>query len=1060
MLLLSIVALSQSFDPKLYNDRSEAIDSLMANGNYTEAAPLLDAQVEMLVSSKTYDSLYHFSYNAARARWKTVDARAGQRRVDELLEMVEEKDGNPHHILQVLNDKSWIYYETGDYKEAVAADSAYLKLCFKIPDPTPNELYMGHYNVAFGLVDAGKPREAAHHFEKSIIPLLADTASFRNDLINGYNGLGAALFRAGDYNKAEEAYKKSLELIQQQRDPFQKLANTANIYGNLSLIKQDKQDFIGCKEYLSKAIQYRTKSFEIAESEHLRDQERDHLMKHYRGLASVYLSLGDFSKSLKLLDHVHKERSQHLEPNDPKLHNYYEGYGSVQLAMGDYTAALENLKTYADLCLREYGVESFTTGIAFKRLGQIYLELNQFENAIDEFDQAIKSFEATEDPDKGNHLASALQYRAEVFSKLGQTENATRDINRAVRILQTSRSGFDITMARAYLIRARIFLRDKQFDEAEVSVDQAFELFGKERKLLSETIAPEAFLINSKIQFGRDQRNQENIEKALNLALQASAKLSESRSSFDKDESQVWYYETNSEIFDFAKTLSFKMYEVSGESKYLESLFQLAEGSKMLVLRNQLNTFSSLEFANIPDSILQREKELLDSLNFLESNPREYDQLLVAEANYRDFKKMIEQDFPEYFALKFNDKTPSLKEIRAELLKEGETLIQFSADDSLLFGTVITRENIKSLTLPKNLIYHLIDSLNNALVSNDLTSTGNISHELYKELFQPFEKWIASEKLLIVPDGKLFALNFEALRKEKGSEVTDYLLFDYSISYLLSASTSIAFKQLETSAKGILAVAPGFHEDQKARYRQLIEDSLNFDEKYLTLLQQPFAVQTAERIARLFPGEAMVKGEATEEKFRANAGRYGILHFGTHAEINHQSPLLSRLMLNAQSSSPSDDGMLHAYEIYNMQLRSEMVVLGACQTGAGKSHSSEGVMSLAHSFAYAGCPSVVMSLWQIDEKTSSEIIEAFYENLSEGESKVEALRKAKIEYLQNNQNELTAPYYWAGLVLMGDTTPISTLPGNSFHWVWWTVIVGVLVLFLIFLGKRRRTVRK
>lgn len=116
-------------------------------------------------------------------------------------------------------------------------------------------------------------------------------------------------------------------------------------------------------------------------------------------------------------------------------------------------------------------------------------------------------------------------------------------------------------------------------------------------------------------------------------------------------------------------------------------------------------------------------------------------------------------------------------------------------------------------------------------------------------------------------------------------------------------------------------------------------------------------------------------------------------------------------------------------------------MLTACETGIGREDAGEGVRSLAYSFAYAGCPSMVMSHWKIDERTSSEIIAAFYEQLAAGAAKNAALRAAKLAYLDAADAEMAMPYYWAGLVLVGDVEPVTLAPAKSrggwWRRVWW-----------------------
>ncbi|NNC83693.1 MAG: CHAT domain-containing protein, partial [Flavobacteriales bacterium] len=242
-----------------------------------------------------------------------------------------------------------------------------------------------------------------------------------------------------------------------------------------------------------------------------------------------------------------------------------------------------------------------------------------------------------------------------------------------------------------------------------------------------------------------------------------------------------------------------------------------------------------------------------------------------------------------------------------------------------------------------------------------------------------------------------------------------------------------------------LAMAPGFEDALKDAYLNSVSDSSQVDQGFLHQIQQPFAMKTAHALGGLLQAEVKVGEEANESEFKQHAAQYEVIHLGTHTQINNVSPLYSKLIL---SKSSNEDGYLHAYELYDMQLQAELAVLTACQTGVGQQESSEGVISLAHSFAYAGCPSIIMSLWDVDEQSTAIITEAFYRQLADGRSKNRALRDAKLAWIKSHDNEQNAPYYWAGLVLMGDPDPIEMATG--FPWGFVLIGLGLLLAVILF----------
>jgi CHAT domain-containing protein len=179
-----------------------------------------------------------------------------------------------------------------------------------------------------------------------------------------------------------------------------------------------------------------------------------------------------------------------------------------------------------------------------------------------------------------------------------------------------------------------------------------------------------------------------------------------------------------------------------------------------------------------------------------------------------------------------------------------------------------------------------------------------------------------------------------------------------------------------------------------------------------------------EEINHLFTGQSHIGNLATEAAFKSEASKHSILHLAMHAHTSDENPMYSRLIFQQGASEGGEDGMLYAYELYNMNLQAELAVLSACETGTGKLQNGEGIMSLSRAFKYAGCPNIVMSLWQADDASTKDIMVQFYQNLKLGKGKAGALRHAKMEYLKNSEMNKSHPFYWATFVLAGDGKPL------------------------------------
>lgn len=204
-------------------------------------------------------------------------------------------------------------------------------------------------------------------------------------------------------------------------------------------------------------------------------------------------------------------------------------------------------------------------------------------------------------------------------------------------------------------------------------------------------------------------------------------------------------------------------------------------------------------------------------------------------------------------------------------------------------------------------------------------------------------------------------------------------------------------------------------------------------------------------ISKILSGKIFLYDQASEEKFKTLASQANIIHLATHAVIDDEAPLYSKFLFS-HSNKTIEDGLLHTYEIYNTDLNANLAVLSACNTGTGKLVNGEGIMSLARGFMYAGCPNVVVSLWQVDDKSTASIMNNFYKEIKKGADKDAALRNAKLEYLKNADEVKSNPFYWAGFVLIGNSYPVpfnQKSIGFSFYWIFIFIFVILILLFLM-----------
>ena len=311
---------------------------------------------------------------------------------------------------------------------------------------------------------------------------------------------------------------------------------------------------------------------------------------------------------------------------------------------------------------------------------------------------------------------------------------------------------------------------------------------------------------------------------------------------------------------------------------------------------------------------------------------------------------------------------------------------------------------------------------------NSLVSFKTLNAKLYDILIRPVEDKL-SQRIIIIPHGLLNQVNFEVLISDEvtGSTYRELAYFSktHEISYGYSSSLIISPNQIPYKNKNhYIGFAPHYLKTpvyQSGKNSTTVVDEFSVDTRsYLG----PLKYNTAEirETQSILGGEIFINDAANEKALTINSNRAGILHLAMHALINDENSKYSFL---AMTPSSSDDGIIYPYEIYPLDLKCELVVLSGCKTGIGEIKSGEGLISLARAFKLAGANSLVSSLWEVNDRTSKDIMVSFFKYLKKGNSKSSALRMAKQDFLFNEVNEhYSHPYYWAGFVLIGNPDPL------------------------------------
>ena len=328
-----------------------------------------------------------------------------------------------------------------------------------------------------------------------------------------------------------------------------------------------------------------------------------------------------------------------------------------------------------------------------------------------------------------------------------------------------------------------------------------------------------------------------------------------------------------------------------------------------------------------------------------------------------------------------------------------------------------------------------------------------IGYELYNTLITPVKPYLISDRVVISPDNLLSYLPFETLpvsdidTEDLYYSRIDYLMEELDISYTYSATFLDENRKRDYQAESTaIAFAPDYSEpvDIQSLFQRRQQTGN-------TLADIPFAKKEAEYVSELLGGKLLMNEFARESAYKSEAGNYKIIHLAMHTVLDDTDPMYSTLIFSPEKTG-EEDRFLRTFEIYGVPLKSRMVVLSSCNTGSGKLYSGEGILSLARGFIYSGSESVVMSMWEIEDRTGTEIVKSYYDNLKKGYSKSMSLRKARMKFLKTADQLRAHPYFWSTLVIYGDNSAL-------FRPVWilpLTISLILLIFSLTFYYLRKR----
>lgn len=503
------------------------------------------------------------------------------------------------------------------------------------------------------------------------------------------------------------------------------------------------------------------------------------------------------------------------------------------------------------------------------------------------------------------------------------------------------------------------------------------------------------------------------------------------------------------------------LYLATNDTAYAEKAFQFAEKSKMQLLLIKSRKHYHMQKAGLPVNLIEQEEKLnhliieaqnalslsKSMLNDPSSNASANEEILQLYNQREILIQQLKENYPAYYQAKYNYDVAGIKEIQG-ILKDDQVILEYQLLTTDLITFVISRNDFHIHVQPVNeKVMAEIQKMREMITVNPLTKNSahalseftSSSEFLYNLLISPVYDKIRNKRLIIIPHNELTMIPFEILagkvsgENPQGFRNINYLIREFSIIYAYSGNLLLD-KENRNRKQG--KAAGIFQSDVNTIMVQ--NDTVHFPEL-------KGARSEAHTLRKLTRAKVFTGKSATEKQFISKAGRFRVLHIASHTLMDESNPFTSCILLNQEDSL--HNGQLYAWEIAQLKLNAQLVMLSGCNSGYGVMKKNEGLISLARSFFYTGVRTIAFTLWPAADQAGSDISTGFYTGIRGNQSLDIAMQSAKLDFINSADPVKAHPYFWANYIIVGHDDAIQLERKNA--WIKFAIAIFAIALMVI-----------
>ena len=963
-------------------------------------------------------------------------------------------------LLSQMYRKLYAMNTDGQYAEVITEGSTFLAN-LKIQDSVllsyGNVLFVvgtGHYNYGTGEQAFALTERALAIFTRLKHPRMADA----------YDRLGECHYwYTQDFDKAIENCQKSIAIHAQQ--PQENTSGKSIAYANLGMIYTAKLNYGAASASYQKALASTKNAYDLG--------------KVNATIGQYYLSQSLYSQSLTYYtkSRTYFEKFYGDNKNHPNIATGYANEAICHEYMGAYAKAILYFGKAKEIFDVRLGPNDPNTLRIRAYMGFCYTSSAQYDNALKIFNALSENYL---DQDKGlkANVFDRIMY---CYAKTNQWAAFDTTLPKLIRFAETAEFANladKITVYRNIGINYRLA---KNYEQSTIYYQKALKLTDslevKDEKMMNLMLMDLGYDAQSDrktdasiryfekvLQNRSDTNNLKSLEyyytifglslayyqkfeiegdktylnKAIDLMETSVNIILALRNDYIEEADKQYLNDDGNAVFAQLIKMLLRKNALEPDANTVKKCFILSEQNKSMRLLAAVKGLDIGRASPLVDSI----KAVKQTINKIENQivaarkdsaktnltywqSELFEVSLVHQRLVNTLRTTAEADFKNLYQ-------PDILSVEAvqKGLNADQTLLEYFVGDSSIFIFVINKDKATVTEVKKDFpLEQWIQEMRTGICTPFLASKSpnlveltnryvDVALKLYDKLVAPLQKGqnILRGSVIIVPDAVMGNLPFDALLVEKPTNIArpqtfNYLLNNHKISYCYSATLlneMVNKRHRQMPSKLFLGVAPLFSKVDKANsiHKSKFEPIDNALE--------------VNKLQHIMGGDTLIGREATKAAFIEKAKNYRILHLSTHGKMDDKIGDYSYLAF-AKITDTTEHELLYTRELYNIELNADMVVLSACETGIGELQRGEGIISLARAFAFAGSKSIVTTLWKVNDTATKDVMLLFYQHLKYGKSKDDALWMAKRAYIKNYKTETALPYFWSGIILIGDS---------------------------------------